>query len=310
MLELRKKINSTHFVTDGGLETDLIFNKKIDLPHFAAFTLVDSPEHQKVLGDYYKSYMEIAKKHHAGFILESPTWRANPDWAFKLGYSHEELIKVNEKAISQLKSLREGYNKDIDTILISGQIGPRGDGYQVSETMTEKEAKEYHSIQIKAFKNAGVDLVTGITMTYTDEALGIINAAKVFDLPVVISFTLETDGKLPSGETLEDAILKLDRLTKNYPFYYMVNCAHPSHFIETIKNDSPWKARIKGVRANASCKSHAELDEATELDVGNKEELANYHVLLREYLPELTIFGGCCGTDDSHVAIICDHILN
>lgn len=250
-------------LTDGGLETDLLFNKEIDLPHFAAFPLVENPKHVKTLKNYYREYLNIAKKNNAGFILESPTWRANPDWAYKLGYSEKDLIKVNQEAISQLNDLKNEYSNSISNIFISGQLGPRGDGYAIHDTMSIAEASGYHGLQIKAFKKSGVDLVSAITMTYVNESIGIVQEAKNNNIPVVISFTVETDGNLPSGETLEDAITKVDEATNGYPLYYMINCAHPTHFINKIEKDTQWKSRIQGIRANASCKSHAELDEST-----------------------------------------------
>jgi len=301
---------TTIFLTDGGLETDLIFNKNIDLPHFAAFPLLENPKYKTVLDEYYKEYLDIAKKQGTGFILESPTWRSNPRWGFKLGYSKSELIEVNKTAIQQLKLLKANYENDIDSILISGQIGPCGDGYQIQDAMTTTEAQDYHNLQIAAFKEAGADLVSAITMTYTDEALGITESAKANNLPVVISFTVETDGNLPSGENLEEAITKIDKKTNNYPLYYMINCAHPSHFIKKISEDGHWKNRIRGIRANASCKSHEELDESTELERGDEVELANWYTILKTHLPKLKVFGGCCGTDVSHIKTICQHILN
>lgn len=310
MKTLLQKIKASNFLTDGGLETDLIFKQNIELPHFAAFPLLDHPNYEHVLRNYFVEYLEIAKMNGTGYILESPTWRANTEWGFKLGYNEKDLFRVNQKAIKHLKELRKSYKNHIDEIMISGQIGPRGDGYQIQEAMTIKEAQKYHSLQIDAFKKAEVDMVSAITMTYTEEAIGICLEALNNELPVVISFTVETDGKLPNGDSLEEAINKVDKTTNNYPLYFMINCAHPTHFIENLKGDGEWKSRIKGIRANASCKSHAELDDSTELDAGNVIELAQWHRELTEHLPELKVYGGCCGTDASHVSAICQHLKN
>lgn len=303
------RINANTFLTDGGLETDMIFTKNIDLPHFAAFPMLDNPKHIHMLQNYYREYLDIAKKNGTGYILESPTWRANKDWGFKLGYNEQDLFRVNQKAVQCLKELKETYKNDIPDIFISGQIGPRGDGYRIDSTMTQLEARAYHLLQIKAFKMAEVDMVSAITLTYSEEAIGLTLAAQEHDLPIVISLTVETDGNMPNGDSLEDAIYKIDHATNNYPFYYMINCAHPSHFIDVIRSDHNWTSRIKGIRANASCKSHAELDEATELDAGDVVELGQWHAVLNKYLPELRVYGGCCGTDASHVESICKHIL-
>jgi S-methylmethionine-dependent homocysteine/selenocysteine methylase len=309
MKSINERIKTTTFLTDGGLETDLIFIKNIDLPHFAAFPLLDNPKHLNTLRMYFREYMEIAKRNETGYILESPTWRANTDWGFKLGYSKQDLFKVNQKAIELLKELKETFEDDINDILISGQIGPRGDGYQMGDSMSEKEAQEYHGMQVEAFKKSEVDMVSAITMTYTEEAVGATLAAQEYGLPIVISFTVETDGKLPNGDSLQEAIYKVDNATNDYPLYYMINCAHPTHFICALEGNQSWKSRIKGIRANASCKSHAELDESTELDAGNSLELGQWHNKLKMHLPELTVYGGCCGTDASHIESICNHIL-
>lgn len=309
MESIIKKLDTSIFLTDGGLETDLIFTKNIDLPHFAAFPLLDSPKYNTVLRDYYMEYLEIANRNGTSYILESPTWRANPDWGYKLGYDETELLRVNQKAILLLRELKLRYQNKIEHILISGQLGPRGDGYTIHDAMSEDQAKSYHDLQMTAFKDAGVDMVSAITMNYSAEAIGICNSAKEKRLPVIISFTVETDGNLPSGESLETAITKVDEFTSSYPLYYMINCAHPTHFIEAIKAKNNWKSRIKGIRANASCKSHSELDESTELDAGNIIELTTWHEKLHQHLPHLNVYGGCCGTDASHVESICKQVL-
>ena len=304
------RIKSTIFLTDGGLETDLIFNHNINLPHFATFPLVENPLHKDTLLKYYLDYLEIAKNKKTGFILESATWRANKDWGFKLGYTPEDLKRINTIAIEQLKILKDDYSKDINNIFVSGCIGPRGDGYQTKNVMSAQEAKQYHNAQIATFKFAQADLVTALTINYKDEALGIVKAAQENEIPVVISFTLETNGHLPSGESLQKVIDIIDDETNSYPIYYMINCAHPSHFFNKIKGMDECKLRIKGIRANASCKSHEELDESTELDSGDILDLSNWHKKLKSQLPELTVYGGCCGTDASHVESICNHVLS
>ena len=198
--------------------------------------------------------------------------------------------------------------EDVPEILISGCIGPRSDGYEVGEKMSEREAQQYHEMQINTFKKAQVDMVSALTINYVAEALGIVRAASASEIPAVVSFTVETDGVLPSGESLETAIERVDAETDEYPLYYMINCAHPTHFVHQLKSDKAWANRIKGIRANASCKRHAELDEATELDIGNKTELANWYASINGLLPGLKVFGGCCGTDETHMEAICGQI--
>lgn len=293
------------FLTDGGMETDLIFNHGINLPCFASFDLLSTDWGRKTLRNYYESYLELAARHRTGFILESPTWRANRDWGEKIGYSAQELADVNRQAIDFLRQLREQYQAVHDLpVLISGNFGPRGDGYVADRRMTADQARAYHGEQMAVFAETAVDLVSAFTMNYVEEALGIVRAAQDRELPVVISFTLETDGLLPTGESLGDAIAQVDDRSGGYALYYMINCAHPTHFEQRLATDSAWRTRVRGIRGNASKCSHAELDAAGELDAGNPEEFAGDYARLQQLLPDLRVYGGCCGTDLRHVASI------
>jgi len=294
------------FLADGGIETTLIFHDGLELPYFAAYDLLTREGGKAALRRYFEPYVGIALDQGVGIVLETATWRANPDWAERIGHTPEQLADLNRQAVALLEELRAELETDETPIVISGCIGPRGDGYAVGETMTADEAAAYHSAQIGTFAGTGADLVTAITMTYADEALGIVLAARDADLPVVISFTVETDGKLPSGQSLGDAIEEVDARSGSAAAYFMVNCAHPSHFYDVLEPGSAWTERIRGLRANASRLSHAELDEAEELDEGDPEELANEYAALRERLPQLSVVGGCCGTDHRHIGAICD----
>jgi homocysteine S-methyltransferase len=175
--------------------------------------------------------------------------------------------------------------------------------------MTVDEAKDYHAPQIEAFCEAGADLVSAITKNYTEEAIGIANAARTLGTPVGISFTVETDGRLASGESLQSAIERTDEVTASTPIYYMINCAHSTHFEPVLTDGATWTSRIRGLRANASQKSHAELDEAVELDPGDPVDLGRRYHELRGQLRNLSVLGGCCGTDHRHIVAICDACL-
>jgi S-methylmethionine-dependent homocysteine/selenocysteine methylase len=293
------------FLTDGGIETTLIFHNGLDLPHFAAYDLLTRDGGAEALRRYFDPYAEIARDSGVGIVLETATWRANPDWAERLGHSPEELAELNRRAVRLLEDVRAEYETETTPIVISGCVGPRGDGYVVGEAMTAEDAEAYHAQQIGTFAETAADLVTAITMTYADEAVGIVRAATAAGLPVVISFTVETDGRLPSGQTLREAIEEVDARTDGAAAYFMINCAHPSHFEGVLEPGTAWTGRIRGLRANASKLSHAELDEAEELDEGNPDELASDYVALRERLPELHVLGGCCGTDHRHVGAMC-----
>ncbi len=293
------------FITDGGLETSLIFHHGYELPEFAAFDLLTQSIGYVTLLNYYRDYIQLAKTHHTGFILESPTWRASRDWGRKLGYNGGDLREINRKSITLLREIRDETQNSETPMVISGCIGPRGDGYQVSEKMTADQARQYHFDQIKTFSDTQADLISAFTINYTEEAIGITRAAQDAGIPAVIAFTVETDGRLPSGQPLGEAINEVDAATAGGPAYYMINCAHPTHFDEALASNEPWLQRIRAIRANASAMSHAELDEAEELDDGNPNELGRQYAQLLKRLPNLNIFGGCCGTDHRHVAAIC-----
>ena len=293
------------FLTDGGMETTLIFHEGVDLPHFAAFVLLDSPEGRSKLKRYYEAYLAVAREHGIGFVLDSPTWRANPDWAEKLGYDTAALRDINVRSIGFLEDLRAGWERPNAPCIISGAIGPRGDGYKAGR-MDAAEAEAYHAAQIASFVEGGADMVTAFTLNTIDEAIGIARAARAQDIPAVISFTVETDGRLVNGETLREAIETVDHETGNAPEYFMINCAHPAHFENALAAGEAWTKRIHGVRANASTRSHAELDESETLDAGDPRDLGQRYRNLRRAFPALRVLGGCCGTDHRHVGAICE----
>jgi len=288
------------FITDGGMETTLLFENGIDLPYFASFPLMDDPDGIRALREYYESYVAMARAHGVGLVLDSPTWRASSDWGTLLGYSAEGLADVNRRGVELLEELREA--GDGTRLVISGCIGPRGDGYQIGQAMSPEQAESYHEAQISTFAETTADLVTAYTLNYADEAVGVVRAAARAGIPSVISFTVETDGRLPSGQALRDAIAEVDGETDDAAAYFMVNCAHPTHFEHVLADGG--LERVRGLRANASSKSHAELDEAEELDQGDPKELAERYRSIRALLPNVTVVGGCCGTDQRHVAEI------
>ena len=292
------------FVTDGGLETELIFHDGMVLPCFAAFPLLDDPDQRRRLRRYYDGYLDIARRHNAGFVVETPTWRANPDWAAELGYSLSQLDAVNRSAVALAEEVRAAAAADGVPVAVSGCIGPRGDGYDPASAMTPEEAQRYHSEQIGTFADTTADHVTAMTITNADEAIGIVRAATAAGIPVAMSFTVETDGRLPTGQPLHEAIERVDAETGAAAAYFMVNCAHPDHFASALEHGGPWRQRLVGLRANSSVKSHAELDEATELDEGNPIDLGAQHAALQDRLPAVRVLGGCCGTDVRHVAAI------
>ena len=295
------QLDGRTFITDGGMETTLIFRDGLELPDFASFVLLDDPEGLSALRGYYASYLAIAATYGVGIVLDTPTWRANPDWGARLGYSAQALDDVNRRGVALLEDVR-AEAADVE-VLISGCIGPRGDGYVVGEAMSPDEAQAYHSAQISTFAETNADLVSALTLNYADEATGIAQGAAEAGIPSVISFTVETDGRLPSGQELRNAVAEVDRATDGAPAYYMVNCAHPTHLDAVLSAGG--LERVRGLRANASTKSHAELDEAEDLDQGDPDDLAERYRAIRPLMPGLNVLGGCCGTDERHIEAIC-----
>jgi homocysteine S-methyltransferase len=287
------------FLTDGGIETTLIFHDGLELPDFAAFHLLGKADGETALRRYFRSYADIARRYGTGLILETATWRASADWGKRLGYTRDALAEANRRAVDLLEEIRDEY-PDLE-IVVSGAIGPRGDGYVPDRAMTEAQAEAYHSEQVDTFAATAADMVCAITMNYVEEAAGVAQAAKRAGMPVAISFTVETDGRLPTGQALTDAIEQVDDATARYPAYYMINCAHPTHFEHVLADAGPAVERIRGLRANASRMSHAELNEAAELDIGDPAELSLQYAGLRALLERLNVVGGCCGTDHRHI---------
>jgi homocysteine S-methyltransferase len=287
------------------METQLIFLDGVELPHFASYVLLGTEEGRARLKRYYEHYLGIAAKRNVGFLLESATWRANPDWAAKIGHGAEDLKRINAASIRLLEELREKWETPAMPCVISAAIGPRGDGYKAGR-MESGEAEAYHAAQIEIFAATAADMVSAFTMNTANEAIGIAMAARKAGMPCMISFTVETDGKLVTGMTLGDAVKAVDDATSGSPAYYMINCAHPTHFSQALAAGESWVERVRGVRANASAKSHQELDESDTLDAGDPIDLGRrYHALRRDF-PGMRILGGCCGTDHRHVAAICE----
>lgn len=296
------------FLEDSGLETTLIYHDGMTLPEFASFILLLTNEGTNRIIEYSRLHAQIAVDHGVGQILGSVGWRASRDWAMKLGISNEELKRINIKSIEILKDIRAELENDKSTMLVAGAVGPRADGYIAPENrMSIWDAEEYHREQISTYRDAGADLIIAYTINYVEEAIGIAKAAHHANMPIAISFTVETNGHLPSGQMLKAAITEVDLVTGDYPVYFMINCAHPVHFLDALTEEqAPWVERIHAIKANASKKSHAELDASTSLDAGDPEELGKYFREIRERFPHINIVGGCCGTDHRHILQICE----
>jgi S-methylmethionine-dependent homocysteine/selenocysteine methylase len=296
------------FIGDGGLETVMIFREGLDLPEFASFTLLSEERGRAALRRYYEGFIELAAAHGAGFTLDTPTWRASENWGEKLGLSAAAIGEANREAVAFAAEVRAAATGETP-IAICGALGPEGDAYHPERFLTAEEAEDYHAAQVAVFAAEGVDMVSAYTLSYTEEAIGMVRAAAAAGLPVSLSFTVETDGRLPTGEPLAEAVERLDAATDSAALYLMINCAHPTHYAAELQAGGAWTERIGGIRANASQMSHAELDESEQLDDGDPERLGLEYEALEPLLPDLRVLGGCCGTDQRHVASICERCL-
>ena len=296
------------YLTDAGIETDLIFNHGLAIREFAAHTLLETEQGRKAVANYLKAFISLAADLGVGYILDSQTWKAHTHWAEHLGASADELRSANTEAIKFISDIRSESIFNAEPIVLNAIIGPRGDAYAPDRLQAADEAEAYHKIQLQWLADTDADMVTAMTFTQSDEAIGIVRAAKSVGLPIVVSFTVETDGKLPTGETLSSAITLVDDATDNGAAYFMINCAHPDHFTSVLEPGA-WASRIRGIRCNASRKSHAELDKSESLDDGNPTELASQYRKIYELLPSLSIFGACCGADLRHVREIAHAVI-
>ncbi|MBO6636860.1 MAG: homocysteine S-methyltransferase family protein [Roseitalea sp.] len=295
------------FLADGGLETFMIFDQGFDLPGFASWVLLETDNGRAALAAYFDRYIALARETGRGFVMDTPTWRAGQAWAELLERSPDALIDINRRAVAFTTAIRTEYETASLPIVVNGVVGPAGDGYAADTMLSAQDAFAVHAPQVRALAQAGVDMISAVTMTHAGEATGIALAAREIGIAVVISFTVETDGRLPSGQSIGEAIVEVDDAAGAAPIFYMINCAHPDHFREGVRTSEPWAQRIGGIRANASRMSHAELDAAEELDDGDPVELAHLHQELLELLPNIRVVGGCCGTDHRHVGCIASH---
>lgn len=288
------------WVAEGGLETWLVFHEGLDLPHFAAFDVLRRPGGRALLERHYRAFAELGARERVGVVLETATWRASADWGARLGYDARQLEALHRELVDLLLEVRAGFEPSPAPILVAGCVGPRSDAYAPTVRMSVDEAAAYHRAQLATFAALPVDLVVASTLGYVEEALGVARAAAPLRVPLVLSFTVETDGRLPSGQPVGAAIAQVDAATGGRVATFMLNCAHPSHVARALEPGAPWLQRLRGLRANASAKSHAELDAATELDAGDADELAAGFAALRAAWPGLSVVGGCCGTDRRH----------
>lgn len=285
-------------LADGGIETALIERLGQELPEFAAFVLLDTESGREALREYYRPFLALAAERGLSIVLDTPTWRANPDWGAALGRDAEALERVNADAVALVRTLAEDADPAVE-VTVNGCIGPRFDDFVAGERMTVEQARDYHSAQVAALAGAGVDRVTSVTTLDAAEGAGVVLAAQAARVPAAVSFTVGADGRLFDGSTLADAIAEVDAATGGAAVGFLVNCAHPSEVLRGMDAVAGGSDRIIGFRLNAA--RHGEDGPGD-----GPHEFAAGVAGLRSLAPNATVLGGCCGTDAPHIAAVAD----
>ena len=301
--EFNVKSSGRLMTTAGGFETWMQYVDGFELRHFCGFELLNDPRGVTCLRDYHRKVVEAAVASGFGVINEGLHYRASRDWGELIGFSKDALEEINLRGIEFYRDFAREYASPETPMLVGGVIGPRGDAYNVGRTPDAAEAEDYHSEQILTFRKAGADHVTAMTFSSFDEAIGLARAAKAADMPVVVSFIASNGGRLHGGETLEQAITRVDAETGNAPQYYMTNCTHPTEF-EPALTPGDWIQRLGGFMPNAVAMETLDLCKLGHLEDGDPEELGAQMAGLAKRFPHINVWGGCCGTDGRHIGEI------
>ena len=289
--------------TAGGFETWMQYVDGFKLRHFCAFELLNDARGLGCLRDYHRKVVEAATANGFGVINEGLHYRSSRDWGELIGFSREALLEINVRGIEFYRDFAREYAGPDTPMLVGGVVGPRGDAYNIGRLPDAAEAEDYHSEQIRIFREAGADHVTAMTFSSVDEAIGVARAAKSVGIPVVISFLLARGGRLKGGETLEEAITRVDSATDDAPAYYMINCTHPTEF-EPALTTGKWISRLGGFMPNAVAMETLDLCKLGHLEDGDPVELGAQMGALAQRFPHINVWGGCCGTDGRHIGEI------
>ncbi|MEY2396937.1 MAG: homocysteine S-methyltransferase [Actinomycetota bacterium] len=296
-----QQIAGLNYLTEGGTETEVMYKHGFELPEFAMFPLLDQADAMDALRGMYARYLETAARHGFGALIGGLDYRASADWAGLLGYSNDELAEFQMRAIDFLRDVAKPYESDLPSVLIAGVVGPRGDAYQVNREITTDEAEEYHSAQMSTLARAGVDLVSALTFNGVAEAVGVARAANRAGLPLCMSFIVDHEtSRLQTGPTLKDAIESVDALAGDArPTFYGINCSHPLEFMPALE-PGDWIERVRSLRPNAAAADKIALCTLGRLEQGDPVQLGKLMGELAAQYPHIDIWGGCCGTWDTH----------
>src|SRR5215207_5210671 len=307
--EFPKQQTGVNYLTEGGQETEIMYKYGFDLPHFAMFPLLDDRRAVAELRGMYGRYLDTAARHGFGVVIGGLDYRASPDWASLLGYSSEALAEMQMRAIDFLRELARPYQGQVPALMYAGIVGPRGDAYETNQTITAEEAEEYHSEQLANLARAGVDLVEAMTFNSVPEVIGLSRAAARVGLPLSVSFTLDNSTRrLVSGPTLKDAIETIDAQTgDDRPAFYGINCSHPLEFIPAIETGN-WFERVRCLRPNAAMMDKISLCTLGHLEMGDPPNLGELMGGLARQYPHIDMWGGCCGTWETHLDAIARNV--
>jgi len=272
--------------------------------HVAMAGLVYEKKGALALSALWNEYIEIARKYQLPFIATTPTRRANRERISLSRYS-ENIIADN---VSFLKNIQMNCGSEM---YVGGLMGCKGDAYTGEGALLEKEATDFHKWTVEQFCDANVNFLYAGIMPVLSEAAGLAKAIDVTGLPYIISFTIQQDGKLIDGTPIADAIQYIDDITCNRPVCYMANCVHPTIVYKALSRDfnnvTIVKERFKGIQANTSPLSYAELDSAVDLHCSEPKGFAEDMMRLSQ-VGNFQIWGGCCGTDNRHMECIAQEL--
>jgi homocysteine S-methyltransferase len=297
--------SGVNYLTEGGQETEIMYKYGYELPHFAMFPLLDNPRAVAELRGMYDRYLDTAARHGFGVVMGGLDYRASPDWAALLGYRGEALAEMQLRSIDFLRDAAKPYQGQVPAILYAGIVGPRGDAYERNQTITASEAEDYHSEQLATLVRADVDLVEAMTFNSIDEVIGLARAARSVGLPLSVSFTLDNSTqRLVSGPSLREAIETVDaQAGDDRPTFYGINCSHPLEFMPAIE-PGPWFERVRVLRPNAAMMDKISLCTLGHLEAGDPAHLGELMGGLAKQYPHIDMWGGCCGTWDTHLDAI------
>lgn len=296
------------YLSEGGTETEIMYGHGFDFPEFAMFTLLDQPAAMARVREMYERYLDTAARHGFAVLMGGLDYRASTGWAARVGCSGDQLRDVQMRCIDFLRTMAEPYVSQLPAVKISGLIGPRGDAYTADTTITAEESEDYHSEQIATLASAEVDLVQALTFNNVPEAVGVARAAARHGLSVSISFILDGPKRLAAGPTLREAIEAVDELTGDErPVFYGVNCVHPDEFAGALE-DAEWFRRVRCLRPNAVMADKVALCSLGHLESGDPVALGATMGELSRQHPHLDIWGGCCGTWDTHLEEIARNV--